>query len=157
MKMNDEIPRRSFFSALACSPLVLLGLRKTEPDDLKLITVRESNIRVKRWYDEAEWDREQCDLWIERTRDAEKDADHLRHRLLAAEKDTDLWRGLCDKWTDRALTAEKALKEAQEGNKAEAEEDAFTYEPVPLEKVGTIQVRYKEAKPLEPLPWLETT
>ena len=88
---------------------------------------------------------------------AAKDADHLRHRLLAAEEDADFWRELCDYWYERDLTAEKALKEAQAVNDAsEAEEDAFTYEPVPLEKVGMIQVRYKKAQPLKPLPWRET-
>ncbi len=30
--MNQELPRRTFFSALALSPLALLGL-KTKPDD----------------------------------------------------------------------------------------------------------------------------
>ncbi|MCH7724876.1 MAG: hypothetical protein IH991_00130 [Planctomycetes bacterium] len=31
-----------------------------------------------------------------------------------------------------------------------AEEDAFSYEHVPLTKVGTIRVRYKTAQPLKP-------
>ncbi len=33
MIMNNEIPRRSFFSAAALSPLAWLGLRKKEPKD----------------------------------------------------------------------------------------------------------------------------
>ena len=45
-------------------------------------------------------------------------------------------------WENRA----ERLLSVQDG----AEEDAFSYEHVPLTKVGTIRVRYKTAQPLKP-------
>ena len=104
--MLNEIPRRTFFSALsalALSPLAWLGLRKKQ-------------------------DKSQIDFANDK---------------FAA----DLFRQGMSYWEKRALAAEKALKEAQ------AEEDVFSYKSVPLEKVGTIQVRYKDAQSLKPLLW----
>ncbi len=122
--MLDELPRRTFFSALALSPLALLGLRKSEPKD-----------EPHPYPLYGTW-KKCAEVW-------EKTARH--------------WSKNYHYWRDRALVAEKALKEAQAKiDETEAELDSFTYEPVPLEKVGTIQVRYKKAQSLKPLLWRET-
>ncbi len=70
--MNQELPRRSFFSALALAPLAWLGLRK-KPDDQATITVSESNRRVKRWFITAQYHSKARVYWQERALAAEKE------------------------------------------------------------------------------------
>ncbi len=133
--MLDELPRRTFFSALsalALSPLAWLGLRK-EPE--------KTDLRVKRMYDTKEFYRKKSDL------DNYIHADTVKYHV-----------GREKYWRERALVAEKALKVAQAKiDRSQAEDAGFSYEPVPLEEVGTIQVRYKDAQPLKPLFWQYTT
>ncbi len=82
------------------SPLALLGLRKSEPKD---------EPHPYPFY--GTW-KKCAEEWEKTARLRDKDAEHLSHRLRDADKDTDLWRELSDNRTERALTAEKALKEA---------------------------------------------
>ena len=67
--MNDEIRRRSFFSALAFSPLALLGLGK-KPDN--------SDVPMKRMYETKEFYRTSADHWRDRALEAEKKLQALR-------------------------------------------------------------------------------
>ena len=80
--MNGKIPRRKFFtfSALAAlSPLALLGIGKTKPDD--------SDVRVKRMYETKEYYRELCDNWKKVVNLRAKNTDYWCERALAAEED----------------------------------------------------------------------
>ena len=113
--MNDETTRRSFFSVAACSPLALLGLMKTS---------YKPNLDVN-WESAARFNRVFCDHWMKVAEQQAKELKELRERVEAAEKDAvesremrDNWEKIVnyrskhnDYWCERALAAEKKLKE----------------------------------------------
>ena len=92
--MSNETTRRSFFSALAFSPLALLGLRK-KPD--------KPDLRVKLLCGEIEHYREISDHWHKFALAAMKENDRLMKVAEQNVKDADYWEG-------RALEAEFDLE-----------------------------------------------
>ena len=78
---TNELPRRSFFSALAFAPLAWLGLRKPEP---------ENESRPYPFY--GTW-KKCAEAWENTARLRDEVADRWRERLQAAEKDADFWEG----------------------------------------------------------------
>ncbi|MCH7988432.1 MAG: hypothetical protein IID46_04685 [Planctomycetes bacterium] len=103
--MSNEIPRRSFFSAMAFSPLALLGLRKQTAD---IVEESESHWKVV-----AKFNRIFADHWRGRVLAAEADADIQREMRENCEKVINYRSKNTDYWCDRTLAAEKKLEQVE--------------------------------------------
>ena len=89
--MGDEIPRRTFFSALAFSPLALLGLGKKQDSSS---TTSYSPV----------WTDEDVSVLLDRLK---VHREFWKERFLTSEKNADYW-------CDRALAAEKILQQVKD-------------------------------------------